>query len=114
MDVWEMGFVCTHGSTQLTYSVGTVADDLVSSRGARSNNRGGPSRIHGADQAPEREERPMSAIDKIKNKAEELVGDAKEAVGKATDNEQLQAEGQADQASANTKQTGEKVKDVFK
>ncbi|GHE08882.1 CsbD family protein [Klenkia taihuensis] len=56
----------------------------------------------------------MSGLDKIKNKAEELVGEAKEAIGKATDNEKLQAEGQADQTSANTKQAGEKVKDVFK
>ncbi|SDN87465.1 CsbD-like [Klenkia soli] len=56
----------------------------------------------------------MSGIDKIKNKAEELVGDAKEAIGKATGNEELQAEGQRDQAAGNTKQAGEKVKDVFK
>ena len=56
----------------------------------------------------------MSGLDKIKNKAEELLGDAKEAVGKATDNKDLQAEGQKDQASATTKQTGENIKDVFK
>jgi len=56
----------------------------------------------------------MSGLDKIKNKAEELVGEAKEAIGKATDNEELRAEGQADQTSASTKQAGEKVKDVFK
>ena len=56
----------------------------------------------------------MSGLDKIKNKAEELVGEAKEAIGKATDNEKLQAEGKSDQTSANTKQAGEKVKDVFK
>ena len=39
---------------------------------------------------------------------------AKEAVGKATGNEELQAEGQRDQAAGNTKQAGEKVKDIFK
>jgi uncharacterized protein YjbJ (UPF0337 family) len=56
----------------------------------------------------------MSAVDKIKNKAEELLGQGKEAAGDATDNDRLKAEGQGDQASANTKQAGEKVKDVFK
>jgi len=56
----------------------------------------------------------MSGIDKIKNKAEELSGQGKEHVGKATGDEQLEAEGHADQASGNIKQAGEKVKDVFK
>ncbi|MCO7219313.1 CsbD family protein [Klenkia sp. PcliD-1-E] len=56
----------------------------------------------------------MSAVDKIKNKAEELLGQGKEAAGNATDNDRLAAEGQADQTSANTKQAGEKVKDIFK
>ena len=35
-------------------------------------------------------------------------------MGDATGNEQLQAEGQADQSKSNLKQAGEKVKDVFK
>jgi uncharacterized protein YjbJ (UPF0337 family) len=56
----------------------------------------------------------MSGIDKIKNKAEELSGQGKEHVGRATGDEQLEAEGHADQASGNLKQAGEKVKDVFK
>jgi uncharacterized protein YjbJ (UPF0337 family) len=56
----------------------------------------------------------MSGIDKAKNKAEELGGKGKEAVGDATDNRDLQAEGQADQTKGNLKQAGEKVKDVFK
>jgi uncharacterized protein YjbJ (UPF0337 family) len=56
----------------------------------------------------------MSGIDKMKNKAEELQGKGKEAVGDATDDRDLQAEGKADQASGNLKQAGEKVKDVFK
>jgi uncharacterized protein YjbJ (UPF0337 family) len=56
----------------------------------------------------------MSGIDKMKNKAEELGGKGKEAVGDATDNRDLQAEGQADQTKGNLKQAGEKVKDVFK
>jgi len=56
----------------------------------------------------------MSGTDKIKNKAQELAGEGKEAVGDATDNRDLQAEGQKDQAAGNLKQAGEKVKDVFK
>jgi len=56
----------------------------------------------------------MSGSDKIKNAAEEAAGKGKEAVGDATDNEKLQAEGKADQTKANLKQAGEKVKDAFK
>ena len=56
----------------------------------------------------------MSAIDKVKNKAQELAGEGKERVGKATGDEQLEAQGHRDQASGNIKQAGEKVKDVFK
>ncbi|GAB4062521.1 CsbD family protein [Angustibacter speluncae] len=56
----------------------------------------------------------MSATDKAKNTAQNLAGKAKEAVGKVTDNERLEAEGRADQAKADTKQAGEKVKDVFR
>ena len=39
---------------------------------------------------------------------------AKEAVGKATDNEQLEAEGKGDQVSSDVKSAGEKIKDAFK
>ena len=56
----------------------------------------------------------MSAMDKMKNKAEEVSGQGKEHVGRATGDEQLEAEGHQDQASSNLKQAGEKVKDVFK
>ena len=56
----------------------------------------------------------MGTDDKVQNKAEELKGKAKEGVGDATDNEQLRAEGRADQASGNLKQDGEKVKDAFR
>ena len=56
----------------------------------------------------------MSGADKIKNAAEKAVGKGKEAMGDATDNEKLQAEGKADQVKANLKQAGEKVKDAFK
>ncbi|QIG38718.1 CsbD family protein [Microbacterium sp. 4R-513] len=56
----------------------------------------------------------MGLDDKIKNTAEKAGGKAKEAVGDATDNERLEAEGQADQTKANLKQAGENVKDAFK
>lgn len=56
----------------------------------------------------------MGLDDKMKNAAENATGKAKEAVGDATDNERLQAEGQADQTRADLKQAGEKAKDAFK
>ena len=56
----------------------------------------------------------MGLDDKIDNKSEELGGKAKEHIGKATGDEDLEAEGHADQASSNIKQVGEKIKDVFK
>ncbi|HLL69615.1 MAG TPA: CsbD family protein [Micromonosporaceae bacterium] len=56
----------------------------------------------------------MGLDDKIDNKSEEWGGKAKEGLGKATDDEQLEAEGHSDQAKSNLKQAGEKIKDVFK
>lgn len=56
----------------------------------------------------------MGLADKAQNKGEELKGESKEAAGKATDNDELKAEGKTDQAKGNLKQAGEKVKDVFK
>lgn len=53
------------------------------------------------------------AADKMKHKGEELGGKAKETTGKLTDNEELEAEGRADQTSANLKQAGDNVKDAF-
>jgi uncharacterized protein YjbJ (UPF0337 family) len=55
----------------------------------------------------------MGMGDDIKHNAEEMKGKAKEAVGDATDNERLQAEGQTDQAKANLKKAGDDVKDAF-
>jgi uncharacterized protein YjbJ (UPF0337 family) len=51
---------------------------------------------------------------KISNMTEELTGKIKSMAGKATDDEQLEAEGEADQVKGNVKQAGEKVKDVLK
>ena len=56
----------------------------------------------------------MGIGDKIENAKDELVGKGKEASGKVTDNERLEAEGRAQQAEADVQQAGEKVKDAFK
>lgn len=56
----------------------------------------------------------MGTADKAQNKAEELKGKGKQAVGRATDDEELQAEGEVDEIKGNLKQAGEKVKDVFR
>lgn len=54
----------------------------------------------------------MGLDDKIGNKTEDLKGKAKETTGKATGNEQMEAEGKGDQASAAVKDGVEKVKDA--
>ena len=54
----------------------------------------------------------MGYDDKIKNKGQELRGQAKEAVGDATDNKRLRAEGQHDKDMGKLKQAGEHVKDA--
>ena len=56
----------------------------------------------------------MGLDDKIKNAAQDLMGKGKEAAGKASDNERLEAEGHQDQTEANLKKAGENVKDAFK
>ncbi|MEO6604426.1 MAG: CsbD family protein [Aeromicrobium sp.] len=56
----------------------------------------------------------MGLDDKIENAADDLKGKAKEATGKATDDDSLEAEGKGDQAVSDVKQAGEKVKDAFK
>lgn len=56
----------------------------------------------------------MGLDDKISNAAEGAGGKAKEAAGKATGDDQLEAEGQGDQAKSSVKQAGEEVKDAIK
>ena len=56
----------------------------------------------------------MGLDDKLENATDDLKGKAKEATGKATDDESLEAEGRGDQAVSDLKQAGEKVKDAFK
>ncbi|MER7006443.1 CsbD family protein [Dactylosporangium sp. NPDC000555] len=54
----------------------------------------------------------MSSEDKVRHKAEEAKGTAKAKYGDVTDDERLQAEGQAEQDTAKAKQAGDKVKDA--
>jgi uncharacterized protein YjbJ (UPF0337 family) len=56
----------------------------------------------------------MGDDDKMKNKADDVIGQAKEKVGDATDNQSLENEGKSDQTKADIKQAGEHVKDAFK
>ncbi|AKT50638.1 CsbD family protein [Arsenicicoccus sp. oral taxon 190] len=56
----------------------------------------------------------MGLDDKLDNNAQNASGKIKEAAGKATGDEEMQAEGKGDQMGANLKQAGEKVKDAFK
>lgn len=56
----------------------------------------------------------MSSEDKAKNKIDDLGGKAKEALGRATDDESTKNEGKREQAEADLKDAGEKVKDAFK
>lgn len=54
----------------------------------------------------------MSTGDKAKHAAEKLKGKAKEATGTVTGNDDLRAEGQADQAEAQAKHAADKAKDT--
>ena len=56
----------------------------------------------------------MSGIDKAKNKAEELQGQGKAEVGRATGDRDLEKKGKAEQAKGSLKQAGEKVKDALR
>ncbi len=52
----------------------------------------------------------MGIGDKAQNKAQDLGGKAKEAAGKATDDEDLKNEGKGDQVQSAVKDAGEKVR----
>ncbi|MGB7448171.1 MAG: CsbD family protein [Ornithinimicrobium sp.] len=56
----------------------------------------------------------MGIGDKVSNKFDEAKGKAKETTGDATNNEQMQAEGTAEQSEASVKQGGEHIKDAAK
>ena len=56
----------------------------------------------------------MGSDDKVDNKLEDLGGKAKEAVGKATGDDALEAQGDRDQRKSSLKDAAENVKDAFK
>ena len=56
----------------------------------------------------------MSIGRKLAHKADAIKGATKKYVGRATGNTRLRTEGRAEQAKANAKQAGAKVKDAFK
>jgi uncharacterized protein YjbJ (UPF0337 family) len=58
--------------------------------------------------------RKSEAQKKADAKGTATKGKIKKKIGDAVGNEQMQAEGQADQTKGNLKQAGQKVKDAFK
>ncbi|OLF05665.1 CsbD family protein [Actinophytocola xanthii] len=53
----------------------------------------------------------MSMFDKAKDKAEQVTGQGKEKVGRATDNEELEDAGKRDQLSGEAKEAGHDLRD---
>ncbi|HEY7136319.1 MAG TPA: CsbD family protein [Acidimicrobiia bacterium] len=54
----------------------------------------------------------MATTDKAKNTAQDAKGKIKEATGRATGNEDLEAKGKTDQTKSSLKQAGERAKDA--
>ena len=56
----------------------------------------------------------MSAVDKAKDKAQEVAGKGKQVAGEVTGNDRLKDEGLKDEKVGQVKGAGEKVKDVLR
>jgi uncharacterized protein YjbJ (UPF0337 family) len=56
----------------------------------------------------------MSATNKLRNKLQRVSGRAKESIGRATGDRNLEGRGAADQFKADVKDIGEKAKDVIR
>lgn len=54
----------------------------------------------------------MGVADKVKNKAEELAGKAKQEIGERRHDQEMVAEGLRQEKAAQAKQAGEHVKDA--
>jgi uncharacterized protein YjbJ (UPF0337 family) len=54
----------------------------------------------------------MSAMDKVKNKLQDMKGKGKESVGKASGDREMEREGRVDQLKSSAKDVGEKIKDA--
>ncbi|MGH3875313.1 MAG: CsbD family protein [Pseudonocardiaceae bacterium] len=53
----------------------------------------------------------MGIFDKVKDKAEQLIGEAKEKIGQMTGNESLENAGKRDQLSGEIKEAGHDLRD---
>ncbi|MDQ3762682.1 MAG: CsbD family protein [Actinomycetota bacterium] len=53
----------------------------------------------------------MGIFDKVKDKAEQLIGEAKEKIGQITGNESLEKAGKRDQLSGEIKEGGHDLRD---
>jgi uncharacterized protein YjbJ (UPF0337 family) len=53
----------------------------------------------------------MGIFDKVKDKAEQLIGEAKEKIGQMTGNEGLENSGKRDQLSGEIKEAGHDLRD---
>ena len=53
----------------------------------------------------------MGVFDKVKDKAEQLIGEAKEKIGQLTGNESLENAGKRDQLSGEAKETAHDLRD---
>jgi len=56
----------------------------------------------------------MSDSDKTQARTEQVTGKIKESVGRAAGDKDLEAEGRGEQAKADVRQAGEKIKDAVK
>jgi uncharacterized protein YjbJ (UPF0337 family) len=56
----------------------------------------------------------MSGADKARNKLDQVRGKVKAAMGRATNDPELEAQGRFDQRASHLKDAGEKVKDAFR
>ncbi|MDX6741713.1 CsbD family protein [Actinocorallia sp. A-T 12471] len=56
----------------------------------------------------------MGFLDKMKNRAEQMKGRAKEAVGRDNRDRSMEAEGRADRLKGSAKQAGEHMKDAVR
>ena len=56
----------------------------------------------------------MSATNKLRNKLQRVSGRAKESLGRATGDRNLESRGAADQFKADVKDIGERAKDVIR
>jgi uncharacterized protein YjbJ (UPF0337 family) len=109
---------CAHKTLLVKASHGCCSTGVSVTPDAPCRNRnrfesGQIGNVDGATNDDNLKEIRMGIDDKIENKAEDLGGKAKEGAGKATDDEDLEAEGKTDQTKSSLKDAKENVKDAF-